>query len=114
MKTRVAGLGSPRSPSCESLTSGLGRGAPSGVARCCSPPARVPLALGFVDELATLHLGVLGQLLRDPLEVVRAPLELVRALAKLLAGDVTGLGRVEQRDDGAGQEPEDEAHAVSP
>src|SRR5438093_10270956 len=114
MKTRVAGLGSPRSPSYESLASGLGRGAPFGVARWCSARARVPLALGLVDELATLHLRVLGQLLRDSLEVVRSSLELVRSLAELLAGDVTGLWRVEQRDHRAGQQPEDEAHALSP
>src|SRR2546426_218444 len=103
MKTRVAGLGSPRSPSYESLASGLGRGAPFGVARWCSAGARVPLALGLVDELATLHLCVLGQLLRDSLEVVRSSLELVRSLAELLAGDVTGLWRVEQRDHRAGR-----------
>src|SRR3989441_5159316 len=115
----------PRVPLHESLlgvlggeaprtVSGLRGGASSRVARSCSSCARVPLTLGLVDELLALHRGVVHELLRDLLQVVRALLQLFGADAQLLTRDVACLRRVEERGDRAGQQAEDEAHALSP
>src|SRR3989442_9188816 len=94
----------------KSLASGP-RGAASAVARCCGlPAALVPLPFRLVDELATLHGRVVGELLRDLLQVVGTALQLFAARLELLPGEIPGLRRVEEREHGAREQPNKETH----
>src|SRR3989442_3659232 len=94
----------------KSLASGP-RGAASAVARCCGlPAALVPLPFRLVDELATLHGRVVGELLRDLLQVAGTALQLFASRLHLLPGEIPGLRRVEEREHGAREQPNKETH----
>src|SRR6266545_6452873 len=113
-------VSSPRSPVLSrSLTSGLAGGtaftaATGALARALTHTGALPLPLGFVDQLPSLDLRLLRKVVRDLLQLVGAALQLLAAHAKLLARQIAGLRCVQERDDGAGEQPDEESHGTSP
>src|SRR5256885_2734442 len=73
----------------------------------------VPLALRVVQDLAALHRDLVGDPLRDALQVVGAPLQLIGTDLEIPTCAVARLRRVEQRCDRADQETENESHLSS-
>src|SRR5438067_8552418 len=89
----------------------LGARASGGAAAAAA--GAVPLPLRVVQDLAALHRDLVGDPLRDALQVVGTPLQLVGTDLEIFTRAVAGLRRVEERRDGADQETEYESHLSS-
>src|SRR5438105_6667481 len=85
----------------------------SGGAAAGAAAGAIPLPLRVVQDLAAFDRDLVGDPLRDALQVVGAPFQLVGSDLDIHTCDVAGLRRVKQRRDRTDQETEYESHLSS-